>query len=252
MDNESYELAKNNLINIYNNRASKFENLKKQLETAINNDDERLIGHTRRIMQNELSILKTQLYHINYMRPNLKDDIDARNQIIDLFPKTIKEVIPNDIPYVFHGNSNIGTVLEIIKEGGLFTPEERGVDSTSFASQIDVTSKNNIRVSCEFAEPNSHTFMPYGAIFVFLPQEDEIEKVISTNDSSEVYGGVKSINFTKNPEKLIGVITTLENKNIISKYLVESGLDKNKVFTHDEFVLDCINKFSNFEAVRSR
>ena len=78
---------------------------------------------------------------------------------------------------------------------------------TSFANQIDVTYKSNIRVSCEFADSNNEN-LPYGAIFAFEPLENEREEVINTGDSSEVYGGVNGVNFREEPERLVGIITT--------------------------------------------
>lgn len=79
---------------------------------------------------------------------------------------------------------------------------------TSFASVIDATYKNNIRVSCEFADckERGERFLPYGAIFAFRLREDEVEKVVNTGVGSEVgNGGVDGVSFRENPERLFGI-----------------------------------------------
>ena len=148
---------------------------------------------------------------IEFMRPIDSSDEQSRIKIFNEFPKIINNLFPDRFPIVFHGTNNIGTVRQILKTGGLLTPEQRNESMTSFASAIDVTYKSNIRVSCEFADAGYNSFMPYGAIFAFKPQEDEIERVISTGNSSEVAQGVNGVNFIKEPKRLYGIITTPEN-----------------------------------------
>ena len=133
-------------------------------------------------------------------------------------------------------------VKQIIASGGLYTPEERNAGYKSFATQIDVTAKSNIRVSLEFADSSINSFMPYGAIFVFYPKEHEYEKVLSTGDNSEVFGGVESINF--NEERFVGIITTDENIETLKEYMKENNFDPNKVFNHKQFIELCKEKFS--------
>ena len=175
------------------------------------------------------------------MRLNNEDDLKERYDIIKNYKNLVNESIPDDVPIVFHGNNNIGIVKQIIESGGLFTPEERGVDFRSFATQIDVTSKTNIRVSLEFADSGSDSFMPYGAIFVFYPKEDEYEKVLKNGDSSEVFGGVQSIKF--NEDRFVGIITTDENLGVLKECMRENNFDENKVFTHHQFIEFCNQKF---------
>lgn len=183
------------------------------------------------------------------MRIDNQQDINDRLQIIKYFSKQINETIPDDIPMVFHGNNNIGTIYEIIKSGGLKTPEEREVDFKSFATQIDVGNKHDISVPVEFAEPGIEKCMPYGAIFAFYPKKDEIDKVLEKY-GTEVPGGVKSIDFKTENDRFVGIITTEENKKRIQEWLKESGIDFNKVFTHSEFIERCKEKFKNKEDIK--
>ncbi len=173
---------------------------------------------------------------VEFMRPVDAKDMQARVKILKEFPRIVDSIFPDDLPIVFHGTNNIGTVREILKTGGLFTPEQRGVSLTSFAPAIDVTYKKNIRVSCEFAEAGPDSFLPYGAIFAFKPQEDEIERVLSTGDSTEVSQGVNGVNFVNEPKRLFGIITTPENIERVKDWCKQYSIDPNKVFTHTSFV----------------
>ena len=174
-----------------------------------------------------------------YMRPNAKEDVEKRIKILKEFPSAVKESIPDNIPLVFHGTKNIGTVLQIIKTGGLLTPEQKGESYTSFASQIDVTYKNDINVTCEFAEPGIlDSYLPYGAIFAFTPLDEEIDIVVKTK-GTEVAGGVDGVRFTDEPDRLFSIITTSENKQKIEEWCEEYGWPNGKVTTHEEFIEKC-------------
>ena len=237
---ENFEKIKNNLLEDYKKQLEKLkENKNLLLESKTNNNSRKIEFYRKRIV----SILKTIdkiKNKISCMRLNDEIDIKERYDILNNYSKLINDTIPDNIPIVFHGNNNIESVKQIISSGGLFTPEERGVDFESFASQIDVTAKTNIRVSLEFADSGTNTFMPYGAIFVFYPKEHEYDNVLKTKDSSEVFGGVESIRFDE--DRFVGIITTKENIESLKKCMKENNLDENKVFTHKQFIEFCNEK----------
>ncbi len=176
---------------------------------------------------------------VEFARIPTAEDIEERERITRNFAQeyvnSVKETVPDDLPLVFHGTNNIGRVREIVRSHGLLTPEQRGESMKSFATQIDVTAKTNIRVSCEFAESNN-AWMPYGAIFAFMPKPEEIEEVLNTGDNSEVFGGVDGVNFKDEPERLYGIITTTENVPRVQAWCRAEGLDESKVLTHDGFL----------------
>jgi len=184
---------------------------------------------------------------IEFTRPPFEKDVEYRLKVIKSFPKKVKETVPDTLPLVFHGTRNIGDVRQIIKTNGLLTPEERGESIISFASQIDVGAKTNIRTPCEFAEPNYY-WIPYGAIFSFLPKPEEVEKVNRTADGTEVFGGVNGVNFKQEPERLFGIITSPENIEQVQKWCIEYGLDSSKVMTHDGFLESITNTQTNLSA----
>lgn len=235
-----------------------FESKKKLVYTQIENAKQRVETQEKRIEQikldqNKLYLLETFQNYLNdakrnlrtfqstyeYMRPNNQEDVEKRIKILKDFASAVNESIPDNVPLVFHGTKNIGTILQIIKTGGLLTPEQKGESHTSFASQIDVAYKNDIRVSCEFAEPGIlDSYLPYGAIFVFTPRDEEKDNVVRTK-GSEVMGGVDGVKFVDEPDRLFSIITTTENKQRIEEWCEEYGWPIGKVTTHEEFIEKC-------------
>lgn len=207
----------------------------KNLETKRNNDETGRFDdvYARQIASKE-KVLNINKYYIEFMRMPIEEDMLLRKKILEEYHDEIRKTISSELAIVFHGTSNIGIVREIIKSHGLTNPIERGEDFSSFASAIDVTSKSDIRVTCEFAEPN-YPWLPYGAIFAFLAKAEEEDKVINTN-GSEVYGGVDSVDFFKEPDRLVAIISTDENIDKIKQWCESYDLNKDKVFTHDEFL----------------
>lgn len=193
-------------------------------------------------LQRYINDLNNTIYRLEstreFVRECTPEDIEERLNVFKTFSDTIKKVIPDGTSIVFHGSNNIGIIRKILETGGLLTPDQRGCSMTSFAAQIDVTYKDYVQTSVEFAEPGATSLNPYGAIFAFIPLESEYEKVISTGSSTEVYGGVEGVNFREQPERLIGIITTNENKERIISWCIKYHIEP-KVFTHEEFINYC-------------
>ena len=217
--------------------AARIADLQAKLNDATANNDERKIGMYTTQLADARRVNRTQQATVEFMRcPENDDDKQYRIKVLNEFPQKVRDAIPDGLPIVFHGSRNIGTVREILRTGGLLTPEQKGESMQSFASAIDVTYKDNIRVSCEFAEPGLSSYMPYGAIFAFFPLESEIENCVKTGESSEVMGGVDGVSFRENPERLYAIITTHENLELVRAWCDEYGLDKTKVVMHNEFL----------------
>ena len=223
--NERFKTEKDNYLDLYNGCVKRLENSSDPF---------------KKILTDKIKYYKGML---DFIRPVTEEDIIERNNIILNYADKVKNVIPDDIPYAFHGNSKIFSVIEIIETGGLYTPKERNSSYNSFASQIDVTCKDNINASIKFADPGIKSFLPYGAIFVVFPREEEIQKVLETKENAEVNGVISSVSFKDNPDRLINIITTKENKKLLQEVLIENNLDEEKVVTHDEFIELCREKF---------
>ena len=65
--------------------------------------------------------------------------------------------------------------------------------------------------------------------------QQEIDKVLKTY-GSEVSGGVQSINFKAEADRLFAIITTKENIQRLKKIACEVGLDENIIVSHEEFL----------------
>ena len=242
---EKIDLFKKNFQMSLEKKRAKLYTLKEKLEQAKNAKNESEIDKLTGSI-NELLVRINYICGIyNNLRMPIAADVKERLDIFKEFSLKVDKVIPDDVPLVFHGNNNLGIIEEIMKTGGLFTPDERGVNFSSFAEQIDVTFKNDIRVSLEFAEPSMDYIVPYGAIFVFWPREEEQEKVLNTH-GSEVSGGVQSVDFRKNPERLFAIITTNENIEGLQKVAKENGIDENLIVTHEDFLKKCREKFPQY------
>lgn len=239
--NQKFEQEKNNYLELYNRYLKKIETLEDNVmffssSNFMYDNNE----NVKEMLMNKIKYYKGML---DFIRPVTEEDIIERNDIFLNYADKVKNVIPDDIPYAFHGNSKIFSVIEIIETGGLYTPKERNSSYNSFTSQIDVTCKDNINASIKFADPGIKSFLPYGAIFVVLPREEEIKKVLETKENAEVNGGISRVSFKDNPDRLINIITTTENKKLLQKVLIENNLNEEKVVTHDEFIELCREKF---------
>lgn len=244
MDGE-YLARRNHYIDLHYANLESIRELRRKLQVAIDSDDKKLISLYSRRLNNKIDNNIHFKSQADFVRPIIKEDYECRYDLLTGdYRFTINDIIPDDVPLVFHGSRHLGVVLEILKSGGLFTPEQRNIDYISFATQIDVTYKSNIRTSLEFAEPGLASCLPYGAIFVFYPEEDEYNMVLKTGESSEVFGGVNGVNFLEHPERLFAVITTDENINRLKRCALEVGHDADKIVNHDDFIKLCRNKFN--------
>ena len=236
VDNSGFEHRKEYYNKIYNAKLKRIEELRNTLSNPDNNLSERALEVYYRRLNDSVSQSRSLKSQVDYVRLNYEEDYNERLNLSRSYPPLIKELVKDGVPLVFHGNRHLGVVQDIIRSGGLFTPEEREVSMTSFASQIDVTYKDDMRVSLEFAEPGLGSYLPYGAIFAFFPKEEEFDNVLRTGESSEVFGGVEGVNFLEEPDRLVAIITTRENIDIIKSVCEEVGIDSDKVVTHQEFL----------------
>lgn len=203
---------------------------------AAESDEWRAERYAQQIRDRQRT-LRVQEGWVEFARVPTVEDVEYRMRMRRDFAEQVREAVPDDLHPVFHGSNNLGIVHQIIQTRGLKTPDQRGESMTSFANQVDVTTKADIQTSCDFAEFNSY-WMPYGAIFAFLPKPEE-EAAVREDEmagSSEVFGGVDGVDFKEQPERLLGIITTPENISKLQGWCDEAGLDASKVLTHGDFI----------------
>ena len=236
---EEFEKAKLKLKNY-------IEQLKEQLgkkEQELENVDldetlsERKKEYKKEIWSNEINRLKVQIKNneerLSFYRPSTKEIEEYKVNIMKNYNKNVCEAIPDDLHLLFHG-TNIYCAKDIIKDGGIYSPGERGQDSAiTSTGVIWVTSKYsgtgiNTTLSYTFGE-NNDRFNPPGCIFV-LKTDEKTEKEAGHMLSTT------SVNFDENPEVLFAIITSTESKEMVSKWCEENGLDSNKVYDYESFL----------------
>lgn len=236
--NSKIEILKNTYTNALEKNKNKLIKLREKVQASDEDELEDLNISINDTLFN-ISVLESNLGNI---REPSEEDARERVALFRGYKEKIDEAIPDDVPMVFHGNKTIGLVEEIMRSGGLFTPEERGAGFRTFATQVDVAFKKDIHTPLEFAESGLDFVLPYGAIFAMMPKEEEKEMVLKTR-GSEVSGGIDSINFMKEPDRLVAIITTKENIERLKKVALEVGIDEDKVVTHEEFLDKCKEKY---------
>ena len=217
-------------------------NLEQQLEEAKQNGDKSDIKDVTIEIKKCLFHIERQKNALNNLRDATLEDISERKLIMSDYAKMVEGVIPDDVPIVFHGRPNIGTVEKIIEEGGIFNPGDRE-DRGHQGDCVYVTNKWKIDVSLEFADLRGNFKLPYGALFAIMPKLEEYQEVFNSKNGTELTIG--SVNFREEPESLVAIITTRENIERLRKKARESGIDENKVMTHDAFLKLCKEKYSD-------
>ena len=195
------------------------EGYKRELLKVNKDNNEELIRYYTLKITKLLQIISDLDNEINYMRSNDKDDLELRNKIKKDYSKIVKEAVPDYAYVAFFGINNLSKIQKII-DTGLVNLNE-----------INITYKDNIRVSLEDADNSATSYLPYGAIFAFKPYD------IQNSD------GILNIKDTK--DKLYGIITTKENIEKIQNWCLQYGIDVSKVFTHKEFISKCENLLKN-------
>ena len=189
--------------------------------------------------------LREEYLKLPFIRPNTQSDIDERKQIDDNFVKLIHQADPESrLNLRFHGTS-IHFAKEIIENGGIFSSRDRlggYASSTNSYGEISVTSLENVKHYFPHGMPYHLDFSmglmdinkydrsyPAGCLFVLIPRNQEESDMIET-------GQMYNVNFKENPNTLYAVMTTTENLEKVKQWMIENGLNSNKVCTMDGLV----------------
>jgi len=165
-----------------------------------------------------------------FSRPENEEDIAYRQRQYHEFPNLIKKIIPDDIPLRFHG-CPINVAQHILRDGEISSSVDRLGITTSYdvEDQISVTTKDTIETTVMgYAGLAGDYNMPAGCIFVILPRD---EKDAKSGDSMLM----SNVSFKQYPERLVSIITSLENLKRLSQWAQESGIDISKICDYDGF-----------------
>jgi len=208
----------------YKQYVDELEELKKDLKIATDIKDHKLIKYYKNLIEDRLKITKSLKYEKENMREEEPKDKAIRDQIKDEYASVLKSVIPEGTDINFYGVSNLDTVRDIIKFGTLKADDEIKYNIS--------TSINEVRRSLFNAEYRNNQYLPYGALFAFKKSENGI---------------FWDFNFKEEPSMLYSIITTEECVPRIQNMCLEYGVDMDKVCTHEEFKIKCMNFDKEFK-----
>lgn len=176
--------------------------------------------------------LQESYMQLKYVRPNIEEDIEYRNKQLNTFVEKIQNILPNDCNLRFHGTP-IYFAEEIIKRGNISSTADRydgyikSTDLTGEISASDIqTIDRTISYFCDMAAYNRS--LPAGCIFSIFPKDEE--------DANYGKDTMHLINFKQNPQQLYAIITTPENIKLVKKWMNESNLNSDVVYTFEEFL----------------
>lgn len=169
---------------------------------------------------------------LGFIRPNSQEDIDYRNKQCETFPSNLQSVLSPNLDLRFHGTP-IYFAEQIIKEGKISSTADRYdgyIKSTDMLGEISVSNGNSIKRTIDFFSDMVayNRSLPGGCIFAVLPKDKE--------DASYGQDLMHAVDFKKNPAQLFGIFTTPENKNSVKKWMEESELSPDLVYTFEEFL----------------
>ena len=243
-----FKRNKRNLLNSANTENlqgynEQYEKDKNYLESQIKRLERiRDVNKARSIKDMNYEISENDLWveqlKKDFIRPNTQSDIDERKQIENNFVKLIHQADPEGrLNLRFHGTS-IHLAKEIIKSGGIFSLIDRlKGDPSSGNGYIPVTSLENVDhyfphgmpchldYSLGFMDINQYErSYPAGCLFVLIPRNQEESDMIEA-------GNMHNVTFKENPDALYAIMTTTENLERVKQWMIENGLDSNKVCT---------------------
>lgn len=186
----------------------------------------------------ELQRFTYSLYEVERMLPFIREnqaaDIDYRDQIVRTFARQVKNLLPEDSVLRFHGTP-VYFAEEILKSGKISSSADRFdgyIKSTDMAGEISVADVNGLgRTVNYFVDAYAYLrCMPCGCLFVL-----DGEGQTSEQNARSV---MDLVDFNKDPERLVAVISSPENMEKIKDWLEDAGLSPELACTFENFVVE--------------
>jgi hypothetical protein len=169
---------------------------------------------------------------LEFLRPSSDEDVAYRIRVYDELPGAVRAHAPEGLPLRFHG-SHIYTSRDILEAGGISSSADRiGIDTSwDTAGHISVTIPDDISHTVhDFTDLNTTNYCtPAGCIFVMLPADQEDAE----RGASQA---MANIDFSEDPSRLCGIMTSPENIVQVREWASEAGIDPAKVSEFFEFV----------------
>lgn len=167
-----------------------------------------------------------------FLRENTQEDIAYRQMQMDSFAEKLKQVLPESSDLRFHGTP-VYFAEEILKSGGISSTAKRFdgyVKSTDLADEISVSDVSSLHRTVNFFLDMTayQRCLPAGCLFV-LDGSGQTEK-------QHAGSLMNSVDFRKDPDQLIAIVSSPENEANIRQWLCDSGLAPELAYTFDGFL----------------
>lgn len=206
--------------------------VEKEYQEALESGNKFIIKEYEKILYEDKYRLKNYKEESLLLRAPSKEDIAYRTRQLEEFPNKIADSIPEEKKLCFHGTSIMGA-KNIILTGGISSGADRFGHSTSYdpPGKISVTNKDTIHTSVkDYMRLVDDFCYPAGCIFVVTAKDQE--------EYNNLPSGwmIRNVDFRKNPERLVAIISTPENIERLTQWANEGGIDSSKVMDFDKFI----------------
>ena len=168
----------------------------------------------------KLAVVKKMKARFKYARPKDEKDVAYRLKVYSRYGIKLFCAIKQDNDLCFHGTS-LAAAESIIKDGKIEGDQEH---------QIYVSTSGNIERSVQGYLNLDQELLPAGVLFVVKAQNKE-EYALAEQEYL-----MQEVDFKKNPERLVAIISTPENFPMLRKLCAKNGVDPDKVFDFGAFI----------------
>ena len=208
------------------------------MQSVSENAPERKISVYQKLESDAIRSMNFHEAEINIARPEIQSDVEERLRIIKTYPNLIKSSVSKDNPLFFHGVNSITFLNDILSSGHLGYLENEETLSFTSPGTVDVTTADSIATSIENFTGlncgNQNRFLPAGCLFVIAPEDDKEKAYANHHIGSE--HNISTVNFKQNPDRIVAIVSTNENKDRILELAERYHIDSGKIHTFDSFI----------------
>lgn len=216
----------------------------KEYHAALESGDKDIIKVHKKILYEDKYRLKNHKENFQLLRAPSREDIAYRIRQLEEFSKKIVDSVPENKMLCFHGTSIMGA-KNIISTGGISSGADRFGHATSYETpgRICVTNKDTIQTSVSHYMRLVENFCyPAGCLCAVTTKDKEEYAKLPSEWT------IGNVDFRKNPERLVAIISTPENMERLAKWANEGGIDSSKVMDFDKFIRIQKNEKTNAAA----
>ena len=235
-DFERFIEIKKSLINEQQGNAKKFH---ERYEQAVqSNARETRIESFFKLEQNALSLIKQFQTQLSLARPDTQADIEERKRIMNTYPDLLRKHVSENNPLFFHGMRDLASLEQVLSSGHLGYLLDETTHSFTNPGTVDVTTANSVETSIQGFTGLNYSgydkFLPAGCLFVILPKDDAEKEYAITRRGTE--HNIETVDFKSDPNRIVAIVSTTENKERISELAQKYHIDPKKVYTFDGFI----------------